>query len=85
MKCQIYAVYDSKTEIFSQPMFLLNEAVALRAWYQGARDKETQIGQSPADFTLFQIGVWDDATGTFQNLEAKKSLGTALEQLNKEG
>lgn len=85
MKVQVYSVYDVKTEVFSQPIFLLNKAVALRSWHQAAHDKEQQIGQSPADFTLFQVAEWDDTKGEFRNLEAKISLGTALEQLNKEG
>lgn len=79
MKAMIYAVYDAKAEVYSQPHFLLNRGTAFRAWEEAANDNSTQIGKYPADFTMFEIGEWDDQTGTITMLKAKISLGTALE------
>lgn len=79
MKIHIYSVYDSKTEVYGQPNFMLNKGTALRAWQDAANDPQSTISKHPADFTMFEIGYWDDDTGTIVMHPAKISLGTALE------
>lgn len=79
MKIMIYSVYDSKTGVFGQPNFLINRGAALRAWQEAANDPQSNICKYPSDFTMFEIGYWEDETGTITMLDAKISLGTALE------
>lgn len=79
MKMHVYSVYDTKAKVFSQPNFLLNKGVALRAWEQAANDPQNSISQNPGDYTMFEIGTWDDEKGEFQNHPAKISLGLAVE------
>lgn len=79
MKIMIYSVYDSKTGVFGQPNFLINRGAALRAWQEAANDNQSNIGKYPADFTMFEIGYWDDETGNVSMHNTKVSLGTALE------
>lgn len=78
---QMYCVFDSKALSYGKPMFFDCDAVAMRAFGQVATDQESQFSQFPADFTLFGIGTWDCATGTFQSFDngVKNNLGTALE------
>lgn len=79
MKIQVFSVYDSKTQVWGQPNFLLNKGAAMRAWGEAANDTQSNIGKHPADFTMFHIAEWDDETGTLTMLKAKENLGTALE------
>lgn len=79
MKIMMYSVYDSKTGVFGQPNFLINRGAALRAWQEAANDNQSNIGKYPADFTMFEIGYWDDETGNVSMHHTKVSLGTALE------
>jgi len=80
MKLKVYAIYDSKIEAFKQPFFSPNRNAALRMWDRLANDKQNDmIGAYPSDFTLFEIGEWDDNSGVISALGAKVSLGTALE------
>lgn len=79
MKIMIYSVYDSKTGVYGQPNFLLNKGAALRAWMDAANDQSSNIGKHPGDYTMFEIGEWDDEAGTIKMHDAKINIGCALE------
>lgn len=84
MKALVCSVYDSKVNVFSQPMVMQNKGAALRAWEEASNDKSGNIGKYPADHTLFVIGEWDDETGNITMFKAKENLGTALEYVKKQ-
>jgi len=75
MKQLIFAVYDSKAKVFAIPFFLPSEAVAVRAFAAAANDLDTQLGKFPEDFTLFQVGSYNDENGQIFGLEPFKNLG----------
>lgn len=75
----IYSVYDSKAQAYLQPFFCPNAAVAIRAFQQAAIDPTHHFHTFAADFTLMQIGEWNELEGTLTMLDAKINLGTALE------
>lgn len=79
MKYKIYTVYDSKVEAYLQPFFLRANGEALRAFVELANDKSKSVGQNPEDFTLFEIGVYDDTSAQFETLVTPVSLGKAIE------
>lgn len=83
MKLKIFAVYDSAVGAYMQPFFMQSKGQAIRAWQDTINDSKTQFHAHPSDFTLFELGEYDDENGTFTNLPAKLSLGTALELLSK--
>ena len=83
MKLKIYAVYDSAVGAYMQPFFMQSKGVALRSWLEAANDEKTQFNKHPADFTLFELGEYDELSGTFENHPAKLNLGTALEHRSK--
>lgn len=76
---KIYSIYDSKAEAFIQPFFSPNKATALRSFTQAAQDEKTQYFTHGADYTLFEIGSWDEQKGLVTPAEANMNLGTALE------
>lgn len=84
MKIKIYSVYDAKTKVYGQPNFLLNMGAATRAWTEAANDRTMSIGRHPADYTMFEIGEWDDESGVIKMHEAKISLGCAIEFVDKQ-
>lgn len=83
MKLKIFTVYDSKMEAYMMPFFLQTRGAAIRAWMDSVNDLNTQFNKHPGDFTLFEIGEYDDETGNVSNYDAKVSIGTALEYKNK--
>jgi len=83
MKLKVFAVYDSAVGAYLQPFFMQSKGQAIRAWQDTINDPKTQFNAHPSDFTLFELGEYDDSNGTFENLHTKLSLGTALELLSK--
>lgn len=76
MKLKAFCVYDSKIEAYMMPFFLRSQGEAKRAIIETALDKNTQVSRYPADYTLFEIGGYDDETGTLYPHAAKISLGS---------
>ncbi len=79
---KIYTVYDSKAEAYMQPFYQKTAGLALRDFQAAANSEKSSISQHPADFTLFEIGSYDERTGKVQPLDAFANLGTALEHIN---
>lgn len=79
MKKLIYAVYDSKVESYLQPLFFQSKGEAMRSWQTAANDQNTMMCQHPEDFTLFELGSYDEQTGKFENHNTPISVGVAIE------
>lgn len=79
MKQFIFAVYDSKAEIFNQPMFFKGKGEALRAFSDEANRQESAIFKHPGDYTLMLLGEYDVETGLLTPLPTPQSLGLGLE------
>lgn len=60
-----YCVLDVKTGLFSQPVFLIHDQVAVRAFVELSADPTTTIGKYPADYVLMFVGQFDDNAGMF--------------------
>lgn len=69
-----YCVLDVKTGLFSQPVFLIHDQVAVRAFVELSQDKSTTIGKYPADYVLMFVGQFDDNLGMFVP-SAPRNLG----------
>lgn len=78
MKLKIYSVYDSKAGSYLQPFYAPTRGVALRMFENAALSDDHDFGRFSADFTLFELGEFDQNEGKFELLEAHENLGTAL-------
>jgi len=79
MILKIFAIYDAKAEAYSAPIFLHTTGLAIRSFIDAASDQSTNFCKYPADYTLFEIGTFDDSTGMIVQNKVHQSLGTALE------
>lgn len=79
MNLKIFTVYDSKVEAYLQPFFMRSKGEALRAWTASIADEKTGFHTNPEDYTLFEIGDYDDKTAKISTHLTPISLGTALE------
>ncbi|QXP08128.1 MAG: nonstructural protein [Arizlama microvirus] len=87
MKLKLFVVYDAKTESYGVPFFRDFTANALREWSEVASaksDKNNQISKFPADFTLFEIGEFDQMSGIVRMYESKYNLGLAVEHIKQD-
>lgn len=78
-KLRVFSVYDSKVQAYTSPFYARTVAEAQRSWIAVVNDGESMMSKHPADYALFQIGTFDEETGTIEPLEAKASISTALE------
>lgn len=76
---KVMSVFDSKVEGYLPPQVFVTVAVAVRSFKFAANSEGNDFSRFAADYTLFEIGEWDDQAGTMQMHEAKVNHGTALE------
>lgn len=80
---KVFCVYDSKAEAYMTPFHLRSRGEAIRSFSNACQDQKTEFSRHPGDFTLFEIGTYDDSTGTYENLPAKINIGLALDFIEK--
>lgn len=59
----VCAVYDRAVEAYGQPIFCRHVGEAIRSFTDEINRKESQFFAHPSDYSLFQIGHYDDETG----------------------
>lgn len=75
---KIFSVYDSKAEAFLPPFFAPTTAVGIRNFEGAANDSGHQFFRFAADYTLFELGSWDERSCKFDLADSHTNLGTAL-------
>lgn len=83
MKLKIFSVYDCKVGAYMTPIFARSTGEAIRMFTQAANDSSTNFCKYAEDFTLFELGVWDDEKSTFDIKHTPISLGKAIEFINR--
>jgi len=83
MKLKVFSVFDSKIGTFARPFFMKTQGEALRGWLDVVNDERSAFSKHPEDFTLFEIGSFEDEEGRFENHVTPISLGLALEFVKK--
>lgn len=76
---KIFTIHDSKAEAFSAPIVIRNKGEALRGLTEVVNDATHQYGKYPSDYTLFEIGEWNDLTGNITTYDAKISVCNLIE------
>lgn len=77
---KLFSIHDAKAEFHQNPFFARTKEEAKRLFAQAVNDTapNNQFNQSPADFTLFEVGNFDEVSGELTPLP-KTSLGNGLE------
>lgn len=82
MKQKIFSVYDSKAEAFATPFFMPTLGMATRAFADECSNPQSSLRKHAEDYTLFELGEFDDVSGKMDLLATPKSIGLAVEFLN---
>jgi len=77
MKNLIFAIYDSKARAYHQPFFSPTLETGQRAFMSSVQESNSYLHKFSEDYTLFQIGEWDDVNGKINPLENAINLGLA--------
>lgn len=77
MKAHLVTIFDEAAAIFAIPTAQATQATAIR-WFTNLATNPGQVSEAPADYTLFELGMFDQATGKLEPHPAPKNLGNAL-------
>ena len=62
----IYSVYDSAAAVYMRPFFEMTDSSAMRMFGDISVDVEHPIGKHPEHYSLYRIGIWDDANARIE-------------------
>lgn len=83
MISKIFTVYDCKAEAYLPPFMYQNKGEAIRAFADTVNNEKSMMNKHPEDYTLFELGTWDDNSAKYDILFTPVSLGKAIEYLKK--
>lgn len=79
MLLRLFTVYDEKAECYLPPFTFKTRGEAVRAFTESCTDINHQFFKHAADYTLFALGEYDDATAVYTPVGTPESLGKAIE------
>ena len=74
---QIFTIHDITSELYTQPFFGINDAVATRSCANLVQNPGTTFYDNPEDFRLYHIGTFND-----ENLEIVQSTPRLVVRLS---
>lgn len=72
MRLSVFVIYDAAAEAYLPPFYFHQPAQAWREFAIRCNDPSSPFHHSPGDYTVFQIGYWDDETAVFHQHEQEK-------------
>lgn len=83
MIVKVFTVFDAGVSSYLKPFYEVARGAAIRSFADIVQDKDSAIGKHPQDFTLFELGEYDDSCAKFTMYDTPVSLGLAIEFLPK--
>lgn len=83
MILKVFSVFDGAVGAYMAPFFMHSRGQAIRSFSDTADDANSTIGKHPQDYTLFELGEFDDSCARFDMHATPHSLGVASELLAK--
>jgi hypothetical protein len=76
MKLIICSVRDRATEVFSRPFYVATAAQAIRTFTDEVNRSadDNQFNKHPNDFDLYELGLFNDETGSTDDLALPRLL-----------
>ncbi len=78
MKLKLFSIHDSKAAAFIQPFFSPTTATALRSFATAANDEATDFFRYGGDYTLFELGEFDQLSAKLETYSTPINLGLAI-------
>lgn len=79
MKLYVVSIFDSAAQAFTQPGFVLATGLAVREFTDQANKSDSQVSKHPSDYSLFLLGQFDDASGSFALEQQPRILARAVD------
>lgn len=78
MILRAYSIFDTKALNYHAPFFMNTNGQAVRAFSDLANDLNTTVGRHPADYILYCVGTFDDATAELTALAPREHVIDAI-------
>jgi len=78
---KIFSVHDMKAEAYLPPIFVKSTGEAMRIFETTCKDTNTNFNKYPHDYTLVELGEWDEQSATFLTSEKPRILANASEYI----
>lgn len=82
MKLKIFSVFDSKVSAYLPPLCMRTTPEAIRGFSAAVADQSHQFSKHAEDYTLFEVGSWDDQTAAIDLLPTPHPVAKAIEFVN---
>lgn len=79
MEHKIFSIYDQKAHAYLPPFTLPNSDMALRTFADCVNADGHAFNRHPSDYTLCELGVYDDSDAKIIPLDIYISLGVGIE------
>lgn len=76
---KIFSVHDSKAIAYLPPFYMRNAGEAMRAFQTSCQDQNSQFNKYPSDYTLVELGEFDEETASIATHASPKILINAKE------
>lgn len=77
MILKIFSVKDKIVEAFLQPFFSPTIGSAIRSLTEVVNDPQSPFAKNPHDYTLYQIGEFDDWSGQVTPMDSQRLVPLA--------
>lgn len=75
---KMYSVRDAKAEAYLQPFYVTKEGEAVRGFKECIQDTSHKFHNFPEDYALFEIGSFNQETGTLESLPQPRQVLQAI-------
>lgn len=75
----VFSIYDSAISTWLTPMYARNKGEMLRNFADAVSDPQSKLAKHPGDYSLFEIGTFDDDKCKFDLLKAPIRLCLAMD------
>jgi len=78
MEHLLFSIYDEKAHAYLPPFTLPRSDMAIRTFADCVNSDQHAFGKHPGDYTLYELGVFDDTTATITPHAVRTNLGVGL-------
>jgi hypothetical protein len=75
---KVFSIRDSAADAYLPPFILPKSEMAKRIFGQCVNSDDHQFAKSPEDYTLFEIGTFDDELGQLGVYRSQENLGNGI-------
>ncbi|AZL82742.1 nonstructural protein [Apis mellifera associated microvirus 6] len=80
----VFSIYDSAISTWLPPMYARNKGEMLRNFADAVADPQSKLAKHPSDYSLFELGTFDDDKCIFSLLKTPVRLCMALDFVKKD-